>query len=91
MEVHAVESTGFGIFGCIFGLIALVIGAAVFAFWLWMLIDCATKCPSADNKKLIWILVIIFTHVVGAIIYYFVQRPKNPTAETPPSGPPQAT
>ena len=70
----------------VFGLIIL----AATAFWIWMLIDAITKCPSAENKKLIWVLVIIFLHLIGAAIYFFVQRPKNPSAAAtaPPPGPP---
>ena len=68
------------------GLVAL----AAFAFWLWMLIDVITKCPSEENKKLIWILVVIFASTLGAIIYYFVQRPKNLPAGAPPGPPPTA-
>ena len=49
-----------------------------FLIWLWMLIDCITRTPSEGNRKLIWILVIIFTGIIGALIYAFVQRPKNP-------------
>lgn len=47
------------------------------AFWIWMLVDCATKEPSQGNDKIIWILVIIFTHWLGALIYYFVRRPER--------------
>nr|WP_321431376.1 PLD nuclease N-terminal domain-containing protein [uncultured Methanolobus sp.] len=46
-------------------------------FWLWMLIDCATKEPSEGNDKLIWIIIIVFTHVLGALIYFFIRRPKR--------------
>ena len=53
-------------------------GLAVLAFWIWMLIDAITRIPSAGNTKLIWILVVIFAGIIGALIYYFVQRPKNP-------------
>ena len=45
--------------------------------WIWMLIDCITKEPSEGNDKLIWILVIVFTGVIGAAIYYFVRRPER--------------
>ena len=86
---NAGEAAG-GAIACVFGLIIGLVGLAAFAFWLWMLIDCATKCPSEENKKIIWILVIIFTHVIGAIIYYFVQRPKNAPAGAPPGPPPDA-
>lgn len=46
-------------------------------FWLWMLIDCATKEPSEGNDKLIWVIVIIFTHLLGALVYFLVRRPKR--------------
>lgn len=46
-------------------------------FWIWMLIDCATREPSEGNDKLIWIIVIIFTHLLGALIYFLVRRPKR--------------
>lgn len=56
-----------------------MIGVAVLAtvFWVWMLIDCATKEPSEGNDKVVWLLVILLTHIVGALIYYFVRRPQR--------------
>lgn len=49
----------------------------VIVFWLWMLIDCLKRQDDmfkfgGNNAKLIWILVIIFTGLIGAIIYYFL-------------------
>jgi TctA family transporter len=78
-------AAGGGVLACIISLVFIVIGLACFAFWLWMLIDVITKCPSEENKKLIWILVVVFTGIIGAAIYYFVQRPKNPAAAPPPT------
>lgn len=46
-------------------------------FWIWMLIDCATKEPDEGNDKIVWILILIFTHVVGALIYFLVRRPQR--------------
>ncbi len=54
-----------------------LIGLALMAFWIWMLVDCATKEASTGNDKIIWILVIIFTQWIGALIYYFVRRPER--------------
>jgi Mg2+ and Co2+ transporter CorA len=42
-----------------------------------MIIDCPTKEPSEGNDKLVWIVIIVFTHIVGALIYYFVRRPRR--------------
>ncbi len=70
-------------FDIFFGLPFLVfflffgIGILGTLFWLWMLIDCAMKEPSEGNDKLIWIIVIVFTHFLGALIYFFVRRPKR--------------
>jgi len=58
----------------------LIISMAGFVFWIWMLIDCAQNAPSENNTKLVWILVLVFAGWLGAIIYFFVQRPKNPPA-----------
>jgi hypothetical protein len=46
-------------------------------FWVWMLVDCATKEPSEGNDKVVWILVIVFTYWVGALIYLLVRRPER--------------
>jgi len=59
----------FLIFG-VFGVLATVL-------WIWMLVDCASKEPSEGNEKIVWILIIIFTHWVGALIYLLVRRPKR--------------
>ena len=80
-------AAGLSIFGMLFVCFFLLLALAAAAFWIWMLIDAITRCPSANNLKLIWILVIVFTHFLGAVIYYFVQRPKNPLESQPPPAP----
>ena len=45
-----------------------------FVFWLWMLIDCLTNEPSEGNDKLIWVVVVFFGNVLGALVYFFVRR-----------------
>jgi membrane-bound ClpP family serine protease len=66
-----------GVAFLIIWLLTVAFGVAAFGFWIWMLIDCITKEPSEGNDKLIWILVIAFTHFIGAAIYYFVRRPER--------------
>ncbi len=46
-------------------------------FWLWMLIDCAVNETTQGNEKVVWIIIIVFTHLLGAIVYYLVRRPKR--------------
>ncbi|MFQ6042366.1 MAG: PLDc N-terminal domain-containing protein [Candidatus Poribacteria bacterium] len=64
-------------FGLLFGLLFLALGIGGTILWIWMIVDCATKEPSDGNDKLIWILIIILTHWIGALIYLFVRRPKR--------------
>jgi hypothetical protein len=46
-------------------------------FWVWMLIDCATREPQQGNDKLVWVIIIAVTHVIGALIYFVVRRPQR--------------
>ena len=60
-----------------FVLFILIVAAAVilsFVFWIWMLIDCLKRNFRKDNDKIVWALVIIFLHILGAAIYYFVVK-----------------
>ena len=55
----------------------ILAGLLCFAFWIWMLVDCATREPSQGNDRLVWILVIVLTNVIGALIYFFARRPRR--------------
>ena len=63
-----------------FLVILIILGIAIFSFvfWLKMLID-ATKrnFKNEENEKIVWILIIIFTGLIGALIYYFVVMRRN--------------
>ena len=52
----------------------------VFIFWLSMLIDAIKNAPK--ETKLIWVIVIIFTHIIGALIYYFVEKKQRHLPKT---------
>ena len=65
------------IFVVIFFLVFGVIGILGTIFWIWMLIDCVTKETDEGNSRLIWVLIIVLTHLIGAIIYYFVRKQKR--------------
>lgn len=60
-----------------FWLLFMVAMLAGLVFWIWMLIDCIQNEPSEGNDKLIWMLVVIFTSWLGALIYYFIRRPER--------------
>jgi hypothetical protein len=59
--------TGMMVFCALIAAVALVI-------WIWALVD-AIRNPALDhNMRLMWVLVIIFTSVIGAIIYLVMAR-----------------
>ena len=47
---------------------------ALFSFWLWMLIDCAR---SDDQKRVKWILLLVFLNIIGAVFYFFLVKRKR--------------
>jgi len=53
-------------------IIGAFLSVLAFVFWLMMLIDAIKH--SHKDMKLIWVLVIILTNIIGAIIYYFMER-----------------
>ncbi len=62
--------------------IAIIIAIVLFVLWLWMLIDCLKRrdekfAIGGNYARLIWVLVIIFTGLIGALIYYFLIKKKD--------------
>lgn len=56
--------------------LAIPLSLAVFAFWIWMLIHAIQNKGLNDGEKVAWVLVIALLHFLGALIYFFVGRPK---------------
>lgn len=50
----------------------VILGLAAFVFWLKMLVQAATHGSGAD--KIVWVLIILFTGIFGAAIYFFAGR-----------------
>jgi heme/copper-type cytochrome/quinol oxidase subunit 2 len=61
----------------IFSGIFLLLALCAFLFWLWMLVDCATKESDQGNTKIVWILIILFANLIGAAVYFLVRRPQR--------------
>jgi Phospholipase_D-nuclease N-terminal len=61
----------------IFALFAIIIGLLIFVFWIWMLIDAIQNKGLSDGEKICWVLAIVFLHIIGSILYYFIARPKR--------------
>jgi hypothetical protein len=63
--------------GCFCFLPFFLIAVLGTVFWIWMLVDCLMNEPSQGNEKVIWAIVILLTHLLGAALYYFIRRPKR--------------
>jgi hypothetical protein len=58
-------------------LVILVLGIIGLGIWLWALID-AIQNPALDpTMRIVWILVIVFTQWLGAVIYLLVGRSRR--------------
>ena len=64
----------FAIFGFLFMLLFFAFVAIVFAFWIWMIIDCVNRRFKNETDKIVWILIIVLLHWIGALLYYIVVR-----------------
>jgi hypothetical protein len=59
-------------------LLVAVLALAATAFWIWMLVDVLRRpdqqFAAAGQNKVLWVLVVAFGHLLGALIYLFVAR-----------------
>jgi divalent metal cation (Fe/Co/Zn/Cd) transporter len=60
-------------------IVVVLFAFASVIFWLWMLIDALIHEPTT-NDKILWFLVILFLHLIGAWVYFFVRRSQRNTA-----------
>jgi hypothetical protein len=55
-------------------LFSLLIGLLIFVLWIWAIVDAIRNPALSDTQRLIWILVIFFFPILGAIIYAVAGR-----------------
>ena len=60
-------------------LILALFGLCIFAFvfWILMLVDVAKRKFPGENDQIVWILVVVFAGIIGALVYYFVIKKKD--------------
>ncbi len=66
-------------FGLMFLLIFVIFGIGLCGtiFWIWMIVDCLQKKFKKSDDKLMWLIIIILLHFIGAGLYYFVAKTKK--------------
>jgi hypothetical protein len=50
-----------------------IFGLLTTLFWVWMLVDCIRN--NRLTHKGLWVLFILFTHGLGALVYFFTRGP----------------
>lgn len=58
-------------------LLAVFLSVLAFALWIWAIVDCAMNEPAEGNTKVVWILIIVLTNWIGALLYLIVRRPRR--------------
>jgi hypothetical protein len=67
-----------GIFGGSLGVFLLFCCPFIpLIFWIWALIDCITNEPSNTNDKIVWVILIVVTNFIGALLYVIIRRPER--------------
>ena len=57
-------------------LLLIPLALAIFAFWIWMLVHAIQNKGLTDGEKIGWVLAITLVHFLGALLYFFIGRPK---------------
>lgn len=55
-------------------LITVVLAIAAVVLWVWALVDAIRNPALDDTMRIVWVLVIVFTGFIGAIIYLLIGR-----------------
>jgi hypothetical protein len=66
-----------------FLVLVVLIGLCAAGFWVWMLVDCLNNRNLSGSQRCCWGLFILFTHLIGAIVYYFTGRSPQTTPIVP--------
>ena len=75
----AVAITGLAVvLGIIAALLVAGLCVALTIFWIWMLIDAIRNDRIGGWHRVLWAILIWFTHIIGAAIYFFVGRNTSP-------------
>jgi hypothetical protein len=60
-------------------LLIVPLGIAMFAFWIWMLVHAIQNKGLTDGEKVGWVLAIALVHFIGALLYFFIGKPRART------------
>ena len=74
---HSPDTTGLMVGVILFYGFVVVLSLASLVFWIVEIIDAARRQWPDPNTKIIWLLVVVLLHGLGALIYYFAGKPSG--------------
>jgi len=57
-------------------MLAIPLGLACLAFWIWMLVHAIQNKGLTDSERIGWMLAVALVHFTGALLYFFIGRTK---------------
>ncbi len=66
-----------------FMLVAVLLGIISLVIWIWALVDAIQNTALDGTLRLVWVLVIVFTGIIGAAIYLLIGRSGRATSVPP--------
>jgi hypothetical protein len=57
--------------------VVAIVGLAATVFWIVEIIDVLRREFTDTAMKIVWLLVVLFLHVFGALLYYFIGKPQG--------------
>ncbi len=57
--------------------VIILLSLVSFVFWIVEIVDVARREFKDSNTKLLWMLVVVLAHGLGALIYYFAGKPQG--------------
>ena len=85
-EGKVIMSVGIFLIIIILAFLGLLIGVGGTILWIWAIIHCIQNRRLSDGEKALWVLLIIFTHFIGAVIYFAVGRSASHAVPYPYAG-----
>ncbi|MGA4644797.1 PLD nuclease N-terminal domain-containing protein [Limisphaera sp. 4302-co] len=58
----------------------LMVMVGLFVFWIWMLVHALRNPGLNDGERISWTVVLCVTHLLGAVLYFFLGRPRAASA-----------
>lgn len=63
-----------------FLVVGLMMVVGLFVFWVWMLVHALRNPGLDDGERISWTVVLCVTHLLGAVLYFFLGRPRAASA-----------